>query len=188
MGTQITDFSTDTLHVSLTLSTPVFAALLAISSCVWYRVEKSLSIHQIFTPRRELFYWAAILCTFALGTAAGNLASETAGLGFAWGTAIFGALIALTYGAWRLGANAVLTFRLGYILTRPFGAALGDLLTQPSQAGGLAMGTAWTGALFLTVILLLVGFAQWTLAPTTTQHHWCRFQQSHLASNFQKSQ
>lgn len=165
VGTQITDFFTDSLGISLTLSTPILAAVLAATFLVWYRVEKSLSIHAIVTRRRELFYWAAILCTFALGTAAGDLASETLGVGFAWGAVAFGALIAIAFAAWRMGGNAILMFWIGYILTRPFGAALGDLLTQTKAAGGLGMGAAWTSTLFLSVIVLLVGFAQWT-APT----------------------
>lgn len=169
VGTQITDFLTDSLGISLALSTPILAVALAATFIFWYRVEKSLSIHEIFTRRRELFYWAAILCTFALGTAAGDLASETLGLGYAWGAVAYGALIALTFAAWRMGGNAILTFWIGYILTRPFGAALGDLLTQAKAAGGLGMGTAWTSAIFLSVIVLLVGFAQWTTQPAAVE-------------------
>lgn len=163
VGTQITDLFTDGLGVSLYISTSVFATLLALIFAVWYRIEGTLSIHEIFTPRREWFYWAAILCTFALGTAAGDLATEALGLGFKWGAVGFGALIAATYAAWRLGANAVLTFWIGYILTRPFGAALGDLLTQGHAYGGLGLGAMWTSALFLTVIVALVALAQVTL-------------------------
>ncbi len=160
VGTQITDLLTDKLGVSLYISTAVFAGLLAVIFAVWYSVEKSLSIHEILTPRREWFYWGAILCTFALGTAAGDLATEALGLGFKVGVFVFGALIALTYVAWRLGGNAVLTFWIGYILTRPFGAALGDLLTQSNTYGGLGLGAMWTSAIFLTVIVILVALAQ----------------------------
>ena len=113
VGTQITDLLTDKLGVSLYLSTAIFAAVLAAIFAVWYAVERSLSIHQIVTRRRELFYWSAILCTFALGTAAGDLATEALGLGFTWGALTFGALIAATYAAWRMGGNAVLTFSNG---------------------------------------------------------------------------
>ncbi len=163
VGTQITDLLTDGLGVSLYVSTSVFAVALAAIFFVWYRVEHTLSIHEIVTPRRELFYWAAILCTFALGTAAGDLATEALGLGFTWGAIAFGALIAITYAAWRLGGNAVLTFWIAYILTRPFGAALGDLLTQSKTYGGLGIGALWTSTLFLSVIVLLVGVAQFTM-------------------------
>ena len=160
VGTQITDLLTDGLGVSLYISTSAFAVALALIFFVWYRVERTLSIHDIVTRCRELFYWAAILCTFALGTAAGDLATETLGLGFTWGAVAFGALIGFAYVAWRKGGNAVLTFWIAYILTRPFGAALGDLLTQAKTYGGLGMGAMWTSALFLTVIVTLVAIAQ----------------------------
>jgi uncharacterized membrane-anchored protein len=160
VGTQITDLLTDGLGVSLYVSTSVFAVALAAIFAVWYAVERTLSIHEIFTRKRELFYWSAILCTFALGTAAGDLATEALRLGFTWGLVGFGALIAATYTAWRLGGNAVLTFWIAYILTRPLGASLGDLLTQDKAYGGLGLGAMWTSALFLSVIVLLVAAAQ----------------------------
>ena len=163
VGTQITDLLTDGLGVSLYVSTSVFAVALAAIFAVWYWVERTLSIHDIVTRNRELFYWLAILCTFALGTAAGDLATEALGLGFTWGAVSFGALIATSYVAWRIGGNAVLTFWIGYILTRPFGAALGDMLTQARTYGGLGMGAMWTSALFLTVIVMLVAVAQFRL-------------------------
>ena len=164
VGTQITDLLTDGLGVSLYVSTSVFAVALAGIFAIWYWVERSLSIHDIFTRRRELFYWSAILCTFALGTAAGDLATEAIGLGFTLGAVSFGTLIAIAYAAWRMGGNAVLTFWIGYILTRPFGAALGDLLTQAKNYGGLGMGALWTSALFLTVIVILVALAQFSVS------------------------
>jgi len=160
VGTQITDLLTDGLGVSLYLSTAAFAVTLAAIFYVWYRIEHTLSVHDIVTRSRELFYWAAILCTFALGTAAGDLATEALGLGFSWGVLAFGALIGITYAGWRMGANAVLSFWIAYILTRPFGAALGDLLTQAKTYGGLGMGAMWTSALFLAVIVMLVAVAQ----------------------------
>ncbi|RON09150.1 hypothetical protein BK659_13025 [Pseudomonas brassicacearum] len=160
VGTQITDVLTDKLGVSLYASTAVFSVLLAINFLIWFKLERSLSITEIVTPRRELFYWATVLCTFALGTAAGDLATEALGLGFTLGAVIFGVLIAVTLAAWRLGGNAVLTFWIAYILTRPFGASLGDLLTQAKTYGGLGMGAMWTSAIFLSVILILVAAAQ----------------------------
>jgi uncharacterized membrane-anchored protein len=160
VGTQITDLLTDGMGVDLHLSTLAFAALLAATFAVWYRIERTLSIHDIVTRRRELFYWAAVLCTFAMGTAAGDLATEVFGLGFGWGACVFGALIALTYAFWRMGGNAVLAFWIAYVLTRPFGAALGDLLTQSTTYGGLGIGPMWTSVLFLAVIVTLVSVAQ----------------------------
>ncbi|MGF6150470.1 COG4705 family protein [Pseudomonas fluorescens] len=160
VGTQITDVLTDKMGISLYASTAVFSVLLAINFMIWYGLERSLSITEIVTPRRELFYWATVLCTFALGTAAGDLATEALGLGFTLGAVIFGALIGATFAAWRLGGNTVLTFWIAYILTRPFGASLGDLLTQAKTYGGLGMGAMWTSAIFLSVILILVAVAQ----------------------------
>lgn len=161
VGTQLTDLLTDGFGISLYVSTSLFALALAAIFLVWYRTERTLSIHDIVTRRREWFYWSAILCTFALGTAAGDLATEALSLGFTWGALAFGALIGATYAAWRMGGNAVLTFWIGYILTRPFGAALGDLLTQAKAYGGLGMGAMWTSALFLSVIVVLVAVAQY---------------------------
>jgi uncharacterized membrane-anchored protein len=158
VGTQITDALTDGLDVSLYLSTTVFALALAATFAVWYSIERTLSIHTIVTRRRELFYWAAILFTFALGTAAGDLATEALNLGFKVGVLAFGALIAAIAGAFCLGANAVLTFWLAYILTRPLGASLGDLLSQSQTYGGLGMGTVNTSIIFLVVITVLVTF------------------------------
>ena len=156
VGTQITDALTDDMGVSLYISTSVFAVALAGIFSLWYAVEKSLSIHTIFTLRRELFYWSAILCTFALGTASGDLATEALSLGFQVGVVVFGALIAVTFAAYKFGGNAVLTFWIAYILTRPLGASLGDLLSQAKTYGGLGLGAMWTSAVFLTTIVFLV--------------------------------
>ena len=156
VGTQITDALTDGLEISLYLSTTVFAIMLAIIFALWYAVERTLSIHTIVTQRRELFYWAAILCTFALGTAAGDLATEALNLGFTLGVIVFGTLIAIIAGAYYLGADAVLTFWLAYILTRPLGASSGDLLSQSQANGGAGLGTIVTSVVFLVVISILV--------------------------------
>src|SRR6202035_1473716 len=104
----------------------------------------------IVTTRRELFYWTAILFTFALGTAAGDLATEALQLGFQLGVVIFGVLIALAALAYYRGANPVPAFWIAYVLTRPLGASLGDLLSQAQAYGGLGLGTIITSAVFLT--------------------------------------
>jgi uncharacterized membrane-anchored protein len=158
VGTQITDALTDGLQISLYESTAAFAMALAATFAVWYRSENTLSIRTIVTMRRELFYWAAILFTFALGTAAGDLATEALGLGFNLGVVVFGALIAIIATARVLGASAVLTFWLAYVLTRPLGASLGDLMSQARGYGGLGFGTAYTSLAFLTVIVALVAY------------------------------
>jgi uncharacterized membrane-anchored protein len=156
VGTQITDALTDGLGVSLYVSTLAFGAALAAIFALWHATEQTLSIQTITTTRRELFYWAAVLFTFALGTAAGDLATEALGLGFQWGVVVFGGLIALIALAWLLGANAVLAFWLAYILTRPLGASLGDLLSQAKTYGGLGFGTVYTSLAFLVLIVALV--------------------------------
>jgi uncharacterized membrane-anchored protein len=160
VGTQITDLFTDTLGVSLYLSTAVFTVILAAVFIVWYRQEGTLAIASVDTPRREAFYWAAILTTFALGTAAGDLATEALSLGFRTGVLIFAGLILITWLANRAGAGQVLTFWIAYVLTRPLGASLGDLLTQDRDFGGLALGTSRTSLLFFAVIIVLVAREQ----------------------------
>ncbi|WP_087737742.1 COG4705 family protein [Paraburkholderia piptadeniae] len=157
VGTQLTDVLSDGLGVSLYISTAVFTLLLCGVFATWYRKERTLSINTIVTRRRELFYWIAILVTFALGTAAGDLATEAIGLGFSLGVVVFGILLLLMGCAAYLGANHVLIFWLAYILTRPFGASLGDLLSQARDYGGLGMGTVMTSVVFLAVIVVLVG-------------------------------
>ncbi|MGY2047761.1 COG4705 family protein [Methylobacterium sp. JK268] len=165
VGTQLTDFLTDKLEVSLYASTAAFAVALAAVFGLWFAVERTLSIHTIVTRRRESFYWLAILLTFALGTAAGDLATEALGLGFNWGVVAFGVLIAAVALAHRLGANAVLAFWVAYILTRPLGAALGDLLSQSREYGGLGFGTVVTSLVFLGVIIALVTIVTLNAAP-----------------------
>lgn len=159
VGTQITDALTDGLGVSLYLSTGVFATALLGVFLWWHRQEGTLSIQAVDSPRREGFYWLCILCTFALGTAAGDLATEALGLGFQWGVFAFGGLIALTFAARRLGLHAVPAFWTAYILTRPLGAALGDWLSQDLAYGGLGLGALWTSLAFLLAIAALVSWS-----------------------------
>ena len=164
VGTQITDNLVDDQGVALRTTVIVFSIALAAAFAAWYASERTLSIHTIVTTRREAFYWLTILFTFALGTAAGDLATEALGLGFNVGVLAFTTLIAAIGAAYGLGVNAVLTFWIAYILTRPFGAALGDLLTQAKAYGGLGMGATWTSVLFLSVIVALVGVEQYTVS------------------------
>lgn len=157
VGTLITDNLVDNFGVALETTTIVFGVALLVTFAAWYASERTLSIHSIFTRKRELFYWAAILFTFALGTAAGDLAAEGLKLGYANSVLIFGALIALTTVAYYLfKANPVATFWIAYILTRPLGASLGDSLSQPVDNGGIGLGATATSAIFLATILSLV--------------------------------
>ncbi|MFJ9020306.1 hypothetical protein ACIRPU_10015 [Streptomyces sp. NPDC102259] len=157
VGTLISDNLTDNMGVPLETGTTVFAVILAIVFLVWYRCEWTLSIHHIDTTGRESFYWLAVLFTFALGTAAGDLVSERMVLGH-WLSALLIALViaAVALAHFSLGLDEVWSFWIVYLLTRPLGASVGDYLSQPTGDGGLGMGTVVTSALFLTVILGLV--------------------------------
>ncbi|NIZ92287.1 COG4705 family protein [Kineococcus rubinsiae] len=157
VGTLLTDNLTDGLGVPLLVSTIVFAVLLTATFLIWHRVEGTLSIHAIDSPRREAFYWLAILFTFALGTAAGDFVAETTGIGYFSSVVLFAVAIAVV-AVLRFGLhlNAVGTFWAAYVLTRPLGASLGDLLSQDRADGGLGLGTTVTSVLFLAAILAVV--------------------------------
>ena len=157
VGTLITDNLTDNLGVSLEVTTIVFTLALAITFTIWYASEKTLSIHKIDTLRREAFYWLAILFTFALGTAAGDLLAESLKLGYLLSAGIFAGLIVIDWIAYKyLKLNAVLAFWIAYILTRPLGASIGDYLSQSHDDGGLGLGTVITSIIFLIAILATV--------------------------------
>jgi uncharacterized membrane-anchored protein len=159
VGTLASDNLVDNFGVPLAVTTVAFAVALGLTFRVWYRREHTLSIHTIVTPRREAYYWAAILFTFALGTSAGDLVAEEFSLGYRLSAIIFGALICAVAVAWaRYRVNAVLSFWAAYILTRPLGASIGDYLSQPHRHGGLAFGTTKTSAIFVAVILALVAY------------------------------
>ena len=159
VGTLISDNLVDNLGVSLEVSSALFGLALAMVFGIWYAAEHTLSVHTIKTTRRELFYWAAILFTFALGTSAGDLIGEKLGLGYAWSVVLFLALIAAVYAVWRtFKINAVLAFWAAYILTRPLGASTGDLLSQSRHDGGLGLGSTWTSVVFLIAIVVMVAF------------------------------
>jgi uncharacterized membrane-anchored protein len=149
----ITDGLVDNLGVPLETSTLAFAIALMAAFAIWYAVEGTLSIHTIYTARREAFYWVAILLTFALGTAAGDLAAEGLGLGYLTTGLICGAIIAvIAFNYYVMKMSGILAFWLAYIVTRPMGASFGDLLSQPLADGGLGFGTIVTSFLFLACI------------------------------------
>ena len=157
VGTLITDNLVDNFHVPLIVTTVVFSIALAATFALWFWSERTLSIHSIFTTRRESFYWLTILFTFALGTAAGDLVAEQFSLGYLPTGILFAMVIlSLSIGYFSLGLDAILGFWLVYILTRPLGASFGDLLSQPSQYGGFGLGTIITSAIFLAAILAIV--------------------------------
>jgi len=159
VGTLITDNLVDNFGVALQTTTIVFSIALAVTFAAWFASEKTLSIHTIFTSKREGFYWLAILFTFALGTAAGDLTAEKLAVGY-WKSALLFAgiigVIALAH--YRFKLNAVLAFWMAYILTRPLGASIGDYMSQARKDGGLALGTTGTSVIFLSAILAAVIF------------------------------
>lgn len=157
-GTLYTDILTDQRGVPLALSTSAFALALAVVFAAWYARERTLSIHSIVTLPRELFYWLAVLVTFALGTAAGDWTLELTGWTPGISVLLPASLIVVVAVGWRLGANAVLSFWLAYILTRPLGANLGDWLASPRSEGGVGLGTAVTSVIFLAAILVTVAY------------------------------
>jgi uncharacterized membrane-anchored protein len=159
VGTLASDNLVDNFGVPLVVTTAAFALALAVTFRAWYRREHTLSIHTIVTPRREAYYWAAILFTFALGTSAGDLVSEQLNLGYALSGFIFAALIGAVAVAWRhFRVDAVLTFWAAYILSRPLGASIGDFLSQSKHHGGLGLGTTGTSAIFVVAIFALVAY------------------------------
>lgn len=169
VGTLVTDNLVDNLGVALTTTTLVFAVALAATFATWYASERTLSIHTIVTTRREAFYWLAILFTFALGTAAGDLVAEGLSLGYLVSGLLFAGLIMIVAIAhFGFKVNPVLTFWMAYILTRPLGASIGDYLSQPTTNGGLGLGTVGTSALFLVTILGLVTYLTITKRDTST--------------------
>jgi uncharacterized membrane-anchored protein len=157
VGTLVTDNMVDNFGITLMASTIFFTVALAATFALWYNSEKTLSIHSIFTNRREAFYWLAILFTFALGTAAGDLVAEQFAIGYLGTGILFGMIIAsLAFGYYALGLDAILGFWLAYIFTRPLGASFGDLLSQPHDYGGFGLGTIITSVIFLSAIAAIV--------------------------------
>src|SRR5947208_386405 len=156
-GTLITDKLTDDFGVALEITTAIFTVVLALVFFVWYSVERTLSIHTIYTFRREAFYWLAILFTFALGTAAGDLVAEKFNLGYLNSLILFAGIISvIAIAHFGLDVNAVVAFWAAYVITRPLGASIGDYLSQDTVDGGLGLGTDQTSFIFLLAILALV--------------------------------
>jgi uncharacterized membrane-anchored protein len=165
----------DVVHIGLGIpylvSAAFFAAALAVIFVAWYLSEKTLSIHSISTRRRELFYWATIVTTFALGTAVGDLTASTFGLGYLASGVLFAVLMALpALGYWLVGLNGILAFWFAYIVTRPLGASFADWLGKETNAGGMGFGT---GPVSLVLALLIVGFVVY-LSLTQKDHQGAR--------------
>lgn len=168
-GTLVTDNMTDGFGVPLEQSTILFSALLGLAFILWYASEKTLSIHSIFTVRREAFYWLTILFTFALGTAVGDLYSEQLGFGYLKTGIIVLMIIAGVFLAWKLKLNEILAFWIAYIFTRPLGASLGDYLSQSKTNGGLDLGATITSVIFLIAIVVMIVYLIATKYDTIMQ-------------------
>jgi uncharacterized membrane-anchored protein len=158
VGTLLSDDLVDGIRISLWTTTWIFAFGLATTSAAWYRSEHTLSIHTVVTRRREAYYWVAVLFSFALGTSASDLLSSMPTLDTSSSLAIFGAVLGAITICYRSGLSAVAAFWAAYVVTRPFGASLGDVLTAKPADGGLGLGTANTTAACLVVILALVAW------------------------------
>jgi uncharacterized membrane-anchored protein len=151
----------DVLHIMLGLpylaSAAFYAVCLTATFVIWHRLEGTLDIHSIVTPRREAFYWLAVIFTFAMGTALGDLFATTFHLGYLASAFVFTALICVPFAAWRLGANPVLTFWVAYVLTRPIGASFADFFGMPKNISGMGLGHGAVSV--VTVIATLASFA-----------------------------
>ena len=157
VGTLVTDQLVDGLGIGLPTTTAVFAVALVAVFATWRATEGTLSVHTVVTARREAFYWLAVLVTFALGTAAGDLLAEGVDLGYASSAAGFaGAIAVVALAHYRLRLGAIAAFWAAYVLTRPLGASLGDLLSQDRLDGGLGLGVTVTSAAFLAAIVAVV--------------------------------
>jgi len=155
-GTMVADALHRFVGLSYAVTTPFYAAVLAVVLAWWWLSERTLSIHSIHTQRREAFYWLAVMASFALGTAAGDFTAATLGLGYFASGLLFGALILVPLVAWRLGLNAVVAFWAAYILTRPLGASFADWLAKPAYRSGLGYGDGLVTLVTLLVIVVLV--------------------------------
>ncbi len=153
----------DVLHIGLgipyLISTIFFAIVLSAIFILWYKTEKTLSIHSIFTPRREIFYWATVMATFALGTAAGDMTATTLGLGYLTSGILFTILFAIpAIGYFKFRVNEILAFWIAYILTRPLGASFADWVGRPTNLGGLGLGTGVVSLILTILIIIFVAY------------------------------
>jgi uncharacterized membrane-anchored protein len=168
-GTMIADVLKDGTGVSYVVTTPVFAAATALVFFRWYRSEGTLSIHSITTRRRELYYWSAVLATFALGTAAGDLTAISLNLGFFDSIVLFAAAIAVPGLLWWRGTlNPIVAFWSAYVVTRPLGASIVDWLGKPHASTGLGLGDGTVSGLALLAFFALVAYA--TLSRSDIQN------------------
>ncbi len=158
-GTMIADGVHDGASIPYAVTTPLFAAAVALIFVLWWRSEGTLSIHTITTRRRERYYWAAVFATFALGTAAGDLTAISLNLGYFDSAALFAAIMAVPALLWWRGLlNPIVAFWAAYIVTRPLGASFADGFSKPPSTSGLGLGDPAVSLIGLAVFLALVGY------------------------------
>jgi uncharacterized membrane-anchored protein len=158
-GTMAADGVHDGASIPYAVTTPIFAAAVAAVFFCWHRSEGTLSIHTITTRRRERYYWAAVLATFALGTAAGDLTAMSLNLGFFGSVVLFASIIAIpAVGWWRFNMNPIFAFWFAYIVTRPLGASFADWFSKPHSTTGLGLGDGTVSGLALVVFIALVAY------------------------------
>ena len=161
-GTTMSDYMDRTLGLGYATGSLILVGLLAVVLVTWAITEKSLSVSNISSVRAELFYWIAILCSNTLGTALGDYLADDSGLGFLGGALLIGSLIAaIALTAYFSKLNRILLFWLAFILTRPFGATLGDLMSKPLDKGGLDFGTVGSSAVLAALLVTMVAYAMW---------------------------
>jgi uncharacterized membrane-anchored protein len=161
-GTTMSDYLDRTVGLGYATGSLVLASGLALALAAWRYSVGSLSVDHIGTPKAEAFYWVAILLSNTLGTALGDFLADDSGLGFRGGAALIAGLLALLVLAYRYTRlDRVLLFWSAFVLTRPFGATFGDLLTKPAALGGLNLGTIGSSAVLATVLALLVAYTSW---------------------------
>ena len=167
----------DVLHVGFGVpyiaSTILYGIVLVAVFTTWQRTEKTLSIHTIDTPRREAFYWAAVVATFAMGTAAGDLTAVTLHLGYGYSFLLFAGIISLpALGYWRFNWNPIFSFWFAYVITRPLGASFADWLGKPVNASGLGFGNGWVSLILAALIACSVAYLAITRKDVQGDQAW----------------
>src|SRR5271155_5454567 len=171
-GTMAADGIHDGASIPYSVTTPLFALVVAAIFFLWYRSEGTLSIHSITTRRRESYYWAAVLATFALGTAAGDLTALSLHLGFFYSVLLFAAIIAIpAVGWWRFDMNPIFAFWFAYVVTRPLGASFADWFSKPPSTSGLGLGDGVVSGLALIVFVALVTYVTVTKRDVQDDRH-----------------
>jgi uncharacterized membrane-anchored protein len=156
-GTTISDFMDRTLGLGYVIGSLILATLLVVTLVIWKINEKTLAVTNITSTRGELFYWTAILFSNTLGTALGDFLADNSGLGFAGGAILIGSLLLLIVLAYKFTSiSHIILFWLAFVLTRPFGATFGDLLTKPLEKGGLNFGTVGSSAILFVILVFLI--------------------------------